>query len=517
MKEIFKKCDISSIVMTTIYKITIFACWYLFAFMFLNFIRDGITDTKLVFLTLSIIIIYVIRSILKTMYKGISSSSYHNIKHNIEMYYFSKFENLEYKTVEEMDRNLVADKILRVSYNITKIISDIGEYIIPCLIGLLILFIKLLDINVVLGLVSMFILIIVIMTSYNNSVVADNVNNYNDMLKDFINKMLTIKKLNVFNYCYRVLDANNESDICILKSSESNDNTLTNKVFVITALILASTFIFINATVDRLGVILFILVIMVKLIDLLGQINPFIKNVKEALNNYNELNSYFNNERELNYISSFKSIKVSNASITYGNDTFSLKIPEFELGIKDHIDIMGKAGQGKSTILNILSGLFSMDEGSIFVDGKLTKKFLNSYYATPKTEMLNMSLRDNLLMGSNKTDESIMDLINEIELTSWYNSLSDGLDTIMNDSIDNTIRQKINIIRGILMDREVFFLDNPTYEVDMDTEKKVASMIKKYLKDKTYIIVSNRPVITTICKKHYFIKDHTLKNKEPLL
>ena len=131
--------------------------------------------------------------------------------------------------------------------------------------------------------------------------------------------------------------------------------------------------------------------------------------------------------------------------------------------------------------------------------------------------MLNMDLRDNLVVGSNKTEESIMGLMNEIELTSSYNSLSDGLDTIMNDSIDNTIRQKINIIRGILMDREVFFLDNPTYEVDMDTEKKVASMIKKYLKDKTYIIVSNRPVITTICKKHYFIKDNTLKNKEPLL
>lgn len=516
MKEILKKCDISSVVMTTLYKITIYACWYLFAFMFLNFIRDGITDTKLVFLLLSIVVIYIIRSILKTMYKSIASSSYHNVKHNIEMYYFSKFENLEYKTVEEMNRELIADKILRVSYNITKIISDIGEYIIPCFIGLLILFIKLLDINVVLGLVVMFILIIVIMTSYNNSVVTNNINNYNDLLKDFINKMLTIKKLNVFNFCYRLLDANDESDICFLKSTE-NDNALTNKIFVITILILASTFIFINATVDRLGVILFILVIMVKLIDLLGTINPFIKNVKESLNNFNELNSYFNNERELNYISNFKSIKVSNAAITYGNPNFSLNIPEFELGIKDHIDIMGKAGQGKSTILNILSGLFSIDEGSIFVDGKITKKYLNSYYSTPNTEMFNISLRDNLLMGSGKTDEEIMNLINEIDLTVWYNSLSDGLDTIMNDQIDIVTRQKINLIRGLLMDREVLFLDNPTYEVDMETEKKVASMIKKHLKDKTYIIVSNRPVITTICKKHYFIKDHTLKNKEPLL
>ncbi len=517
MKEIFKKCDISSVVMTTLYKITIYACWYLFAFMFLNFIRDGITDTKLVFLVLSIIAIYIIRSILKTMYKSIASKSYHNIKHNIEMYYFSKFENLEYKEIEEMDRESLADKILRVSYNVTKIISDIGEYIIPCFIGLIILFIKLLDINVVLGLVIMFILIIVIMTSYNNSVLTNNINNYNDLLKDFISKMLTIKKLNVFNFCYRTLDANSESDICFLKNSESSDNSFNNKIFVICILILISTFIFVHETIARLGVILFFLIIMIKLVELLGQINPFIKNVKESFNNINELNSYFTSVRELNYISSFKNIKVSNAKVTYGDSSFALSIPEFELGVKDHIDIMGKSGQGKSTILNILSGLFTIDEGSIFVDGKITKKYLNSYYATPNTELFNISLRDNLLMGSTKSDEEIMDLINEIDLNSWYNSLSDGLDTIMNNDIDNVTRQKINLIRGLLMDREVFFLDNPTYEVDMETEKKVASMIKKHLKDKTYIIVSNRPVITTICKKHYFIKDHTLKNKEPLL
>jgi ABC-type transport system involved in cytochrome bd biosynthesis fused ATPase/permease subunit len=517
MKNIFKKCDMSSIILTTIYKISIYACWYLFAFMFLNFIRDGITDTKLIMLVISIIVIYAVRNVLKTLYKSTAPSSYHNIKHNIEMYYFSKFESLDYKAIENMELNTIADKILLVSYNITKIISDIGEYIIPCILGLIILFVKLLDINFILGIVILALLIFTVVTSYNNSAPVNNINNYNDLLKDFINKMLTIKKLNVFNYCYRLLDSYTESDICFLHNSENNDIKFSNKILVILMIMLLSTFIFIHETTSRLGIILFMLIIIVKLFDLLCSINPFIKNIRESIKNVDELNNEFISNREVEYIDNFKNVSVRDAIITYGSDKFSLNIPEFDLENKDHIDIMGKSGQGKSTILNILSGLFVLDSGTITIDGKCSKKYLNAYYSTPNTNLFNISLRDNLLLGSSSSDDYIIDLIREINLIDWFNSLSDGLDTIMNDDIDNTTRQKLNLIRGILLDRKVFFLDNPTYELDLESEKKVSSMIKKYLKDKTYIIVSNRPVITTICKKHYFIKDHTLKSKEPLL
>lgn len=517
MREVFKRCDISSIVMTTIYKITIYACWYLSALMFLFFIRDGITDKKLILLLISLVVIYGIRSFFKVLYKSIANKSYYNIKHNIEMYYFNLFENLDYKQVEVMDKEFVSNKILEASFNITKLISDIGEYIIPCLFGVLILFIKLLDINYFMGIVFIVVLIIIIVASYNNTDSFNNINNYNDLLKDFIGKMLTIKRLNIFNFCYRTLDNNNESDIVFLKASETTDISFGNKIFIISMLILGSTFFFVGETTSRLGVILFILVIMVKLYDLLYQINPFIKNTKSTFKNINELNDQFKDMRPISYAKSFKRVLVKDAKISYGTSHFELKIPEFELLNKDHIDIMGKSGEGKSTILNVLRGLFELDEGSIFFDEKITKKYINAYYSTPNTAILNISLRDNLLLGEYISDEKLMDYISEINLTTWYNSLSKGLDTIINDDIDMEVRQKINLIRGIIQNCDCYFFDNPTLELDIDSEKKVASMIKKYFKDKTYIIISNRPIITTICKKHYFIKDHTLKSKEPLL
>ena len=65
--------------------------------------------------------------------------------------------------------------------------------------------------------------------------------------------------------------------------------------------------------------------------------------------------------------------------------------------------------------------------------------------------------------------------------------------------------------------KELIFLDEPSHDLDIETEKKVAEMIKKYLKKKTIIVVTHRPTLTTVCKKHFFIKDHTLLESEPLL
>ena len=79
------------------------------------------------------------------------------------------------------------------------------------------------------------------------------------------------------------------------------------------------------------------------------------------------------------------------------------------------------------------------------------------------------------------------------------------------------IKEKINLIRAIIIDADVYLLDNPTANMDLEDEKKVTKIINKYFAKKTFVIVTDRPVITTICKKHYFMKEHILMDKEPLL
>jgi ABC-type transport system involved in cytochrome bd biosynthesis fused ATPase/permease subunit len=134
--------------------------------------------------------------------------------------------------------------------------------------------------------------------------------------------------------------------------------------------------------------------------------------------------------------------------------------------------------------------------------------------------MFKLSLRDNLTLGLKMSDADLLKLIDEIEVKEWYESLPKGLDTIIDINyidLPDGVREKLNILRGIISNKETLLLDEPTYDLDMDSEKVIANMIKKYWKKKSYIIVTHRPIFTTICKKHYFMKNHELLESEPLL
>ena len=64
-----------------------------------------------------------------------------------------------------------------------------------------------------------------------------------------------------------------------------------------------------------------------------------------------------------------------------------------------------------------------------------------------------------------------------------------------------------------MINKEVYFFDEPTSNLDKESEEKMVSMIGKYLNDKTYIIVTHRDNIKRLCNKHYVFKDHTMLEK----
>lgn len=517
MKELLKNTNKSEWLLTGLYKVTIYICWFLFACAFNIFLRDSVDDVKLILLVVSLLAIYGIRVFLKNLYKKNANTSYYNLKHSIEMYYFQKLNKISYKDLEDIDKEDLSNKILEVSYNYTKIISDIFEYIIPALIGVFILFVKLLDLNKLFAIFTFFSLIGILVYSYFNITDEEiKVTNYNDLLKEFVSKIMQVRKLNIFNYCVDKLNKEKENDICILKNNDTvSDLKFTNLIFALISVILISSFLFVNNTITRLGLIIFFIIIILKLQDLLYKINPAIKNMFSSSKNKVILDNILKCSYEPKVNTSWKKINIKNGLVNYNDTTEDIKIPSFELIKKDHISIMGASGQGKSTILNILSGIFELDEGDILFDGNSTNEIVDAYYSN--SEVFSVSLRDNLKFDKEELDEKLLELIDEIGLTDWYNTLSSGLDEILSPNIGDDIAEKINIIRAIISDKDIYFFDEPTSALDTEGEKKVASLFKKYFKDKTYILISKKTLLTNLCKKHYFIKNHTLLEKEPLL
>lgn len=105
--------------------------------------------------------------------------------------------------------------------------------------------------------------------------------------------------------------------------------------------------------------------------------------------------------------------------------------------------------------------------------------------------------------------------LKEAGLEDWVNRLEDGLDTIVGEKglkLSVGQKQRLNIIRGILLDKDIYILDEPTSNLDKETEKMIINLIKKYLKEKTVIIVTHREEIKDICDRHYKVKIILCKN-----
>ena len=217
-------------------------------------------------------------------------------------------------------------------------------------------------------------------------------------------------------------------------------------------------------------------------------------------------------------IKEFKEVIIKDGIFKYPEKNKKFVIPNFEMRKGDKISLMGESGQGKSTILNILFGVYDLNEGKFLVDGKnvMNRKF-DAAFISQDVEVFDLSIRENLTLGENISDEEILKLFEEAGLMDWYKTLPNGLSECIGErgiKVSVGQKQRLNVIRGILKNKSLYLIDEPTSNLDKETEECITKMIEKHLKDKTYIIVTHRERLKEICTKHYIIKKNKLELEE---
>jgi len=231
-----------------------------------------------------------------------------------------------------------------------------------------------------------------------------------------------------------------------------------------------------------------------------------------------------NKRRPLLQIDEFRNAQIFDIQFQYEHKehdkAVTIKIPYFHLSKGDKVCLYGESGQGKSTLLNILSGEIETD--GVVINGQPTQDRLECVFIAQDTEILDMSLRDNLTLGNkNISDEEIIFLLEKCGLKDWFDMQEQGLDTLLGERgvfVSTGQRQRLNIIRGLLVkDKEIYLLDEPTSNVDEETEEKIIDVIKEYLADKTMVVVTHRPKIKDICNKAYKFTNSILGEEEILI
>jgi len=485
------------------------------------------TMDKIINLTICIVIIDLIILITGKIACYIDNTNNIKTQTAIQKYYFNKMQSMTMEQISNTHTGYIHKLITNLSFYFFEMIWQFEISVIPLFIGGISIIYMVCKQSLITGFICIIISILAVFLKYKmiknkqkyQKEVNEKESKYNATFIDFIQNIIAVRKLNIGKFCSSKITTNSNE---YLKATKANEAKRSNANAVFTSFMnslyliaLISTIIMVKNGQDGLPYLLFYMSALGKLYPNLDSLVRFIDIRERFKTAKKQLDECFKGSREIKLIKEFDRVKLSNVIFSYSSDSVSIKIPEFILKKGDKISIVGESGQGKTTTMNILSGLYPLKKGDLLIDNKKQRNVrLDLVFVSQEVDLFDLSIRDNLCLGKEIPDSKILELLEEAGLMQWYKELPEGLDTIVGErgiKLSAGQKQRLNLIRGILIDKELYFFDEPTSNLDVVSEEKITNMIEKYLSEKNYVIVTHRPKLKELCNKHYTFEDHTMK------
>lgn len=224
------------------------------------------------------------------------------------------------------------------------------------------------------------------------------------------------------------------------------------------------------------------------------------------------------------------SIQLSDVSFRYPNQKeYAIKDVSLTIPIGKSVAFIGESGAGKTTLVDIILGLFPPEKGSILVDGNELQEIKSLWqqkigYIPQSIFLSDDSIRRNVAFGIDSgqiDDEAVWKALEQAQLKDFVEALPDKLDTSVGERgirLSGGQRQRIGIARALYHNPEILFMDEATSALDNETEKEIMKAIDHLKGEKTLIIIAHRlstiekcDIIFNINKARLVAIDHKLE------
>lgn len=204
-------------------------------------------------------------------------------------------------------------------------------------------------------------------------------------------------------------------------------------------------------------------------------------------------------------------IKIENINFSYG-EKLVLKNVNLTIHDGEKIGIMGESGSGKSTLIKLISGLYSVQKGTLKVDDSIA-------VVMQSLSLFPLTIRENITCGHEVSEEKLMEAVRIAQIEDWIATLPDGLDTfagVRGGNFSGGQAQRISIARAIARDAQNVIFDEATSALDNETAGKLMKGLAGWWKDKTVISIAHRVEALQFCDKIYRLEDGTLAQVPPV-
>jgi len=231
-----------------------------------------------------------------------------------------------------------------------------------------------------------------------------------------------------------------------------------------------------------------------------NKVSVSLKRIDEIVNNRKYEDEKFGKEKLMN---TSGIIEFNNVSFKYKEDEdYTLKGLNLKLEPNKKIAIIGRSGNGKSTIFNLLLRYFDVTEGSITIDGininDLTEKSLRDNISIIRQSpfLFNISIKENFeLVKPNVTQEEMREVCKKAYIDEYIMSLPNKYDTIIGEggvNLSGGQKQRIAIARTLLLNTKIILFDEATSALDNESQEYIKMTIDQLIRTHTIIIVAHR-------------------------
>ena len=215
-------------------------------------------------------------------------------------------------------------------------------------------------------------------------------------------------------------------------------------------------------------------------------------------------------------------VHMDDVDFAYEEEKWIYQDASFHAEPGEIVALIGPSGQGKTTTLNLILGLYHPQKGKITVGNpggdelraSSSTRCMFSYIPQGNT-MFSGTIADNMRMVKpDATDEEIRSALEAACAWEFVEKLENGMDTEVRERgtrFSEGQKQRLSIARAILADAPVMILDEATSALDVATERRVLRSIIRNEPHRTVIVAAHRPSVFAMCDHVYKVGDHRIE------